>query len=253
MKIEKLDLIGLIPAAGKGLRLGLPYPKELYPIISEGRYRPVAHFVVNSILSAGVDHIVFVINETKHQLIGYFGSGKRYHANFSYVFQENEPDKKSTSPGLANALCSAYHLIIDKIVIFGMPDTIMKPVNALERALKSFDPYTVDMLLCLFPTNHPEKFGMVEVDTDGKVMKIVDKPKATSLKYMWGCIIWGPRFTETLYKAVWSDDCTDFATIINLGIKKGLNVSSFIFPEGKFEDLGTFEQIIEFRESQESI
>jgi len=26
------DLIGIIPAAGKGVRLGLPYPKELYPI-----------------------------------------------------------------------------------------------------------------------------------------------------------------------------------------------------------------------------
>ena len=25
--------IGLVPAAGSGLRLGLPYPKELYPII----------------------------------------------------------------------------------------------------------------------------------------------------------------------------------------------------------------------------
>ena len=27
------EFIGLVPAAGKGVRLGLPYPKELYPII----------------------------------------------------------------------------------------------------------------------------------------------------------------------------------------------------------------------------
>ena len=32
------ELIGLIPAAGKGVRLGLPYPKELYPVIRENRY-----------------------------------------------------------------------------------------------------------------------------------------------------------------------------------------------------------------------
>jgi hypothetical protein len=32
------DIIGLIPAAGKGIRLGLPYPKELYPVIRNNHY-----------------------------------------------------------------------------------------------------------------------------------------------------------------------------------------------------------------------
>jgi len=31
------ELIGLIPAAGKGVRLGLPYPKELYPVIRDNQ------------------------------------------------------------------------------------------------------------------------------------------------------------------------------------------------------------------------
>jgi glucose-1-phosphate thymidylyltransferase len=69
--------IGLVPAAGKGLRLGLPYPKELYPIIRNNRYKPVAQYVVENLVFAGVKQIVLVINETKNQLIGYFGNGHR--------------------------------------------------------------------------------------------------------------------------------------------------------------------------------
>ena len=32
------DTIGLVPAAGKGVRLALPYPKELYPVMWDNRY-----------------------------------------------------------------------------------------------------------------------------------------------------------------------------------------------------------------------
>ena len=71
------ELVGLIPAAGKGLRLRLPYPKELYPIIRDNRYKPISQYVIENLTAVPVKHIIFVINETKHQLIGYFGDGHR--------------------------------------------------------------------------------------------------------------------------------------------------------------------------------
>ena len=57
------ELIGLIPAAGKGVRLGLPYPKELYPVIRNNHYKPISQFVVDNLTNAGLKHIVFVVNE----------------------------------------------------------------------------------------------------------------------------------------------------------------------------------------------
>src|SRR5512139_1449887 len=105
------ELIGLVPAAGKGVRLGLPYPKELYPIIRDNHYKPISQFVLDNLLAAQIKHIVFVINETKSQLIGYFGNGCRFNCHISYVAQEpNQVTSQSTSPGLAHALDSAYHL-----------------------------------------------------------------------------------------------------------------------------------------------
>ena len=122
------ESIGLVPAAGKGLRLNLPYPKELYPVIRGNRYKPVAEFVMDNLRAAGAGHVVVVVNETKHQLIGYFGDGQRFGFDISYVVQEqNGSVGSSTSPGLAGALDCGYHLVKDKTVLFGMPDTLMEP------------------------------------------------------------------------------------------------------------------------------
>jgi len=105
------ELIGLIPAAGKGIRLGLPYPKELYPVIRENRYKPISQFVLGNLVAADVQHIVFVINETKHQLIGYFGNGHRFGCQISYVVQEPTLRQgKSTSPGFISNPVKNRHI-----------------------------------------------------------------------------------------------------------------------------------------------
>jgi len=238
------EYIGLVPAAGKGVRLGLPYPKELYPIITNNRYRPVALFVVDAMKEAGVHDIVYVINETKHQLIAYFGSGARFGCNFSYVYQEATSSGTSSSPGLADALNSAYHLICGKNVLFGMPDSIMEPTSVFRLALEQFHAET-ECLLCLFPTTHPEKFGMVATSQNGEVIQIVDKPKTTTLKFMWGCIIWRPTFTEFLHHEIVVNNQKDFAMVLNNAISNGLKIRSIKFNQGSFEDLGTYEQIVE--------
>jgi dTDP-glucose pyrophosphorylase len=238
------DFVGLIPAAGKGVRLGLPYPKELYPIIRENRYKPISQFVLDNLITASVQHIVFVINETKHQLIGYFGNGRRFGCEISYVVQEQSNEgEKSTSPGLANALDSAYHLTRGKTVFFGMADTIMQPVDVFKRAYEQLTPED-DVALVLFPTQRPEKFGMVRTDASDNVIVINDKPKQTDLTEMWGCIIWKPSFTEFLHKQV-ALGISDFAIIMNTSIQEGFRFRGVHIENGLYIDLGTYDEIME--------
>ena len=238
------DLIGLIPAAGKGVRLGLPYPKELYPVIRDNRFKPISQFVVDNLTQTGLDHIVFVINETKHQLISYFGDGHRFGCYISYVVQERREDTDgSTSPGLADALDAAYHLTQGKTVCFGMADTIMQPSDIFKRALmksKEDD----DVILVLFPTDRPEKFGMVHYDNDNQVLEIIDKPSETNLIEMWGCIIWRARFTEYLHASVQAG-VSDFAQILNNAIADGVKIGCVHNDEGVYIDLGTYDEIME--------
>lgn len=239
------ELIGLIPAAGKGVRLGLPYPKELYPVIRNNHYKPISQFVVGNLVVAGLRHVVFVINETKHQLIGYFGDGKRFGCDISYVVQEqgNDPDK-STSPGLAHALDAGYHLTKGKTVYFGMADTIMQPNDVFARVYATAEPND-DVLLALFTTDRPEKFGMVRMDSAQRVSEIVDKPRQTDLTEMWGCIIWRPRFTEYLHECVSQQKVSDFARIMNNSIADGLRFRGVHMVNSVYIDLGTYEEIKE--------
>lgn len=240
----KEEMIGLIPAAGKGVRLGLPYPKELYPVIRDNRYKPIAQFVLNNMTIAGMRHIIFVINETKHQLVGYFGNGQRFGCRISYVVQEpTNYQNGSTSPGLAHALDSAYHLTQGKTVFFGMADTIMQPEEVFRHTYEIMEP-GVDAVLALFTTERPEKFGMVRSDQKGRVQEIVDKPRHTDLTKMWGCIIWRPPFTEYLHEAV-CDGISDFAQIMNNAIASGMNFRSLHIVGGTYIDLGTYDEIME--------
>ncbi|MEW6406080.1 MAG: sugar phosphate nucleotidyltransferase [Chloroflexota bacterium] len=237
------EFIGLIPAAGKGIRLGLPYPKELYPVIRNNHYKPISQFVVDNLVNAGLKHIVFVVNETKHQLMGYFGSGQRFGCDISYVVQEVVDGKtKSTSPGLAHALDAAYHLIKGKTVFFGMADTLMQPSDVFKRVHEAAAPDD-DVLFGLFTTERPEKFGMVNRTEDGRVICIDDKPKQTDITEMWGCIVWRPRFTEYLHQSVCEGGISDFAKIMNDAIHQGMKFKGVHMTDGTYIDLGTYEEI----------
>ncbi len=247
------ELIGLVPAAGKGLRLGLPYPKELYPIIRNNKYKPVAEHVIDNLRSAGVAHVVFVVNETKHQLLGYFGSGRAFGCELSYVVQDPVEERTGGSSGLAEALDSAWHLTRGRSVLFGMADTIITPQQALAP-LRAREHGKADLVLALFETEHPEKFGMVERNgADGaRIARIVDKPRTTDLRWMWGAILWRPRFTAFLHEHVARGGSQDFAAIMNRAIEAGLEARGVELAGARYVDVGTYDEIAklerEFRE-----
>ncbi len=243
--MDSQEWIGLIPAAGKGERLGFPFPKELYPVIEDNQYRPVSHYILNNMVHAGVNHIVIVINETKHQLIKYFGNGHRFGCDISYVVQELQNDdlNKAKSPGLAEALDSAYHLTKGKLVFFGMADTVILPQDFFAKAYSVFDP-AADVMLCMFHTDKPEKVGMVRLDDNDWVKCIDDKPEKTDLEWMWGAMIWRPVFTDFIHECVHKKKINDSARIYNEAISNGINFKGVGFGNGKYLDMGTYDDVL---------
>jgi dTDP-glucose pyrophosphorylase len=236
--------IGLIPAAGEGTRLNLPYPKELTPLVRPDGFKPAAEFSVESITESGAKEIVFVINETKHQLIGYFGSGQRFGCRISYIVQERGARSATArSPGLSHALDAAYHATRGRTVYFAMADTILRPKDIFRRLEEASQPDD-DLMLGLFRVDRPEKFGMVSYGPDRAVLRIDDKPKQTTLVHAWGCIAWRPRFTEHLHRCVSDRDMGDFADIMNLAIAEGLKARAVVFDDGHFADMGTFDEYL---------
>ncbi|GIV64252.1 MAG: hypothetical protein KatS3mg083_639 [Candidatus Dojkabacteria bacterium] len=241
-----MNWIGLVPAAGQGTRLGLPFPKELYPLIQKNYLKPVCQNVIEQLREAGVEDIVVVINETKYQIISYLKSGMSLSCNFIYVYQERRSIEftNSTSPGLAHAIDSAYHVIKDKLVFFGMPDTVVFPNNVFSQGLSSIN--DSDVILCLFRTDTPYKFGMVKRDRNGRVIEVIDKPAYSQLDLMWGYIIWKPDFTNFIHDQV-KHSISEFSIIINNAISQGIKFNSIVVKDGKYYDFGTVEDLIKIK------
>lgn len=227
-------VIGLIPAAGKGSRLNLPFPKELYPVVSaSGMLTPVAAYAMDQIANV-TNRCVVVITPDKHQIMDYYGNGLWFDGiSIRYMVQDGGTD-------LADAVRAAYSAIKGKRVAFVMPDTIIRPdwaMAEMEQQMTDDD----DMVMGLFRVEDPSKFGMVS-SIGGFATGVYDKPEKTDIKYAWGCLLWQPRFTEM----VWQNRDSFAINLHELIFFGHVKVVVFDKPEHHYCDLGTVDGIKEY-------
>ncbi|HLY24662.1 MAG TPA: nucleotidyltransferase family protein [bacterium] len=245
-------LFGIIPAGGRGSRLApYPGPKELFPIgwqpyavNGEVHKRPkvVSQYIVEAMVRAGVRQVLMIVGEHKYDLLRYYGNGARFGTQLAYLFQE-QPE------GMVHAIDLAYPWIRGGHVVFGMPDTVIHPPDALARLLAAHRERGADVTLGLFTTNRPEKFGMVEVDAAGRVIAHVDKPKETALTLMWGCAAWTPSFTELVHEVRSRGRTHGRETVlgdaIDEALERGMSVGGLHFADGFYVDIGTYDELVE--------
>jgi len=248
-EVEK-NIVGIIPAAGRGSRL-YPYPgaKELFPVgfqdicvknQIEKRPKVISQYLIENIVKAGAKRLFVIIGEGKHDIMSYYGDGHRFGVEIVYLFQED-------LYGMPFAINLAKNLVKDSTVIFGMPDTIIEPNDVFLRLVNFHFSKKSDLTLGLFRTDNAEKFGMVDIDEKNKVTYIIDKPKETSLEYMWGCACWSASFSNLLDEYL--EVHPYFGKEIVLGdvftsaIENGLLVRGFIFDDGQYIDIGTADEL----------
>jgi len=113
--MTKLTVI--MPAAGKGSRLGLPYPKEIMHL-EEGKALIDYSFDFFQNRTREEVEFVVVINEHKTDLVKYLS---KYKDRFKISFTFQDPDEHEYT----GAIKSAYHLFGENNVVM-LPDTLMK-------------------------------------------------------------------------------------------------------------------------------
>lgn len=239
------NIVAIVPAAGRGSRLfPFPSPKELFPVgyqdieidgVIEKRPKVVSQYLIENMVSAGAKRILIILGEGKSDIMSYYGDGSRFGVSITYLFQEE-------LRGMPSAIDLAKPWIESDTVLFGMPDTIIEPKNLFNN-LKTYHEKEKSLLtLGLFPTNNPEKFGMVELDNED-VICTIDKPKDTKLKYMWGCACWSQEFTKLIHKFLiehsYSGTELVLGDVFNYAIDLKLKVKGLIFEDGKYIDIGT--------------
>jgi glucose-1-phosphate thymidylyltransferase len=243
------NIVAIVPAAGRGSRLApFPCPKELFPVgyqnieikgVVEKRPKVVSQYLLEQLVTAGASRIFIILGEGKADIMSYYGDGRRFGTDISYLYQEE-------LKGMPFAIDLARPWMSNDTVLFGMPDTIVEPLDSFDRLLAFHQSSNAILTLGLFPTDNPSKFGMVETDDDNNVTYTIDKPKDSKLTNMWGTACWSPEFTDLIHeylsfsyqgKEIVLGDVFDYA------IEKGLPVKGFVFEDGQYIDIGTTNEL----------
>ncbi|MBN1484255.1 MAG: glucose-1-phosphate thymidylyltransferase [Chloroflexia bacterium] len=158
---------GLILSGGRGTRLRpITYTsaKQLVPIAN----KPVLFRVVETLVEAGITDLGIVVGDTAAEIKTAVGDGARWGAQVTYIPQ---PDPL----GLAHAVkISEDFLGTDRFVMFLGDNVIERGIAQLARQFAQSD---WNAQIVLTRVQHPEQFGVAVLDEEGRVVRLVEKPR----------------------------------------------------------------------------
>ena len=188
--------IGVIPAAGRGERM-LPLtramPKEM--LVVDGK--PFIQYVVDGMVAAGVKTIYMITGWRKHSVLDYFGSGEKFGVDISYLVQDD-------MLGLADAIGRVRNFVDEPFVV-GLGDDIFYPTSCVKDITDFHEKKKPAATLSIedVPKSEVEKYGIVKIDKDGRVIDLVEKPpvsKAPSTLAIAGIYVFTPDIFDAIRK-----------------------------------------------------
>ena len=187
---------GIILAGGSGTRL---YPlttvtsKQLLPLYD----KPMIYYPLSTLMLAGIRDILIISTpEDTPRFESLLGDGKKFGLHLEYKVQPS-PD------GLAQAFVIGEEFIGDDDVCMVLGDNIFYG-NGLKTALKDAVGNAKNGRSTIFGyyVPDPERFGVVEFDSNGKAISIEEKPKKPKSNYAVVGLYFYPKGVSKIAKTI---------------------------------------------------
>lgn len=166
---------GIILAAGAGSRLypaSLPISKILLPVYD----KPMIYYPITTLLLAGIRDILIITSERDIQNFkNVLGDGSEIGVKFSYAVQK-------VPRGIAESFLIAQDFIQNEPVALILGDNIFHGFG-FSSMLKDVGTRINGATIFGYQVQDPERFGVVEFDSNNKAISIEEKPQSPKSNY----------------------------------------------------------------------
>lgn len=166
---------GIILAAGAGSRLypaSLPISKILLPVYD----KPMIYYPITTLLLAGIRDILIITSERDiENFKNVLGDGSEIGVKFSYAVQK-------VPRGIAESFLIAQDFIQNEPVALILGDNIFHGFG-FSSMLKDVGTRINGATIFGYQVQDPERFGVVEFDSNNKAISIEEKPQSPKSNY----------------------------------------------------------------------
>ncbi len=178
---------GIILAGGSGTRLHpltLEVSKQLLPVYD----KPMIYFPLSTLMSLGIREVLIIATpEDMPKFASLFGDGSQLGIKLSYASQ---PEPR----GIPEAFLIGETFIGGENVALILGDNIFGGEEQIQAGFENFE---CGAMIFGYRVSNPSRYGVVEVDADGRALSIVEKPSTPKSDWaVTGFYVYGPKVVE---------------------------------------------------------
>ncbi len=156
----------VVLAAGEGIRLQPLTSTRPKHLLSVGG-KPILEHCLETVKTCGISDVIIVVHYMADSIRKFLGSGEKLGLKIEYVTQ---PSVLGT--GNAVSVVEPY-VGEDFLLVYG--DLLFTP-EALKKVLDLHFAKKPAASMAVVPVDYPENYGIVELDAEGRLRRIVEKP-----------------------------------------------------------------------------